>query len=72
MPITREDLETALKNAFPEATIKINDLAGDNDHWAAEVIDESFKGQSRIAQHKAVQKAVAAYDIHALQIKTGS
>ena len=70
MPITKEQLETVLKSYFPNGEIKITDLAGDNDHWSAEIVDTCFNGLPRIAQHKMVQKAVAEYQIHALQIKT--
>ena len=72
MPISKTDLEAALVSAFPNAKITITALAGDNDHWSAEVVDESFAELSRIAQHKLVQKAVEKYDIHALQIKTAA
>jgi len=70
MPITREDLQKTIRAAFPSAQIKITDLAGDNDHWSVEVIDESFKNLSRLAQHKMVQSAVRWHEIHALQIST--
>ncbi len=70
MPISREDLEKAIKSAFPASRIKITDLAGDNDHWSLEIVDEAFRNLPRIAQHKLVQAAISSHDIHALQIKT--
>lgn len=70
MPITRDALEQAIKAAFPEATIAIEDLAGDNDHWAVSITSPQFNGLTRIAQHRKVQEAVSAHDIHALSIKT--
>jgi len=72
MPITREDLQSTLQAAFPNAKITLNDLAGDNDHWSAEIVDDAFKGLSRIAQHKLVQNVVKDKNIHALQIKTST
>lgn len=71
MPITHTELETTLKAAFPEARITLTDMAGDDDHWSAEVISPRFQGLSRIAQHRMVQEAVAHKNIHALAIKTG-
>ena len=70
MSISQEDLQNAITTAFPNADIVIKDLAGDNDHWSVEIKDKAFEGLSRINQHKLVQKSVANYDIHALQIKT--
>ncbi len=70
MPITEAELSAALQASFPEAEVKITDLAGDNDHWKAEIICPSFKGQTRVQQHRRVQEAVSAHDIHALAITT--
>lgn len=70
MPITKQELEDTIKAAFPNARVTSTDLAGDNDHWSVEVADASFAGKSRIEQHRMVQAAVAAKNIHALQIKT--
>ncbi len=70
MPILQSDLEKELKLAFPDAVIKVNDLAGDNDHYQVEIICSSFEGLSRIKQHQKVYEALKEYDIHALSIKT--
>jgi len=70
MPITKQELEDTIKAAFPNAEIKSVDTAGDNDHWSVEVADSAFAGKSRLEQHRMVQAAVAAKNIHALQIKT--
>lgn len=70
MPITHDDLNQALERAFPGASIAIEDLAGDNDHWAVSITSPVFTGLTRIAQHRKVQEAVASHDIHALSIKT--
>jgi stress-induced morphogen len=72
MPISKEDLESTIKNAFPNAEVTLQDLTGDNDHWSVSVKDESFKGLSRIEQHRRVTNAVAHKNIHALQIKTSA
>lgn len=73
MAVDRATLESLLKDAFPDAEILLTDLAGDDDHWSAEIIDESFRGKSRIAQHQAVYAALQGRmgnELHALQLKT--
>jgi stress-induced morphogen len=75
MPILQSELETTLKKHFPNAEIIITDLAGDNDHYRAEIIDDIFQEKTRIEQHKIVNKAlkeeILSGKLHALQIKTG-
>ena len=72
MPILQSDLEDRLKAAFPEGKVIITDLAGDNDHYQAEITCTTFKGLSRIQQHQKVYTALKDCDIHALSIKTNS
>ena len=47
-----------LRFASAEARITITDLAGDGNHYAAEVIDESFRGMNRVQQQRAVYAAL--------------
>jgi len=54
MPMEAQDIETLIRESFPQAKITITDLAGDGNHWAAEVIDASFKGMNRVQQQRAV------------------
>ncbi|SIS55492.1 BolA/IbaG family iron-sulfur metabolism protein [Phaeovulum vinaykumarii] len=58
MPIEAQDIEHLIRKAFPDAQITITDLAGDGNHWAAEVIDESFRGKNRVQQQRAVYAAL--------------
>lgn len=58
MAITATEIETLLRTSFPQAKITITDLAGDGNHYAAEVIDESFRGQNRVQQQRAVYAAL--------------
>lgn len=58
MAITATEIETLLQTAFPAAKITITDLAGDGNHYAAEVIDESFRGKNRVQQQRAVYAAL--------------
>ncbi len=76
MAITAEELEQLLKEGFPTATVTITDLAGDGNHYAAEVIDESFRGLNRVQQQRAVYAALKGKmdgshgELHALALTT--
>ena len=73
MAMTRETLEGFLTEAFPDAEIVLTDLAGDNDHWQAEIVSPQFKGKSRVAQHQMVYaalKGIIGGELHALALKT--
>ncbi len=73
MAMTRDTLEAHLRQAFPDADITLTDLAGDNDHWSAEIVSEQFRGLSRIAQHQLVYGALKGEmggALHALQLST--
>ena len=73
MAMDRETLETYLKDAFPEADITLTDLAGDNDHWQAEIVSPQFKGVPRVRQHQMVYAALKGKmggELHALALKT--
>ena len=52
------EIESLLKETFPDAKIVITDLAGDGNHYAAEVTDESFRGKNRVQQQRAVYAAL--------------
>jgi stress-induced morphogen len=58
MAIEAQEIEKLIRAKFPDAKITITDLAGDGNHWAAEVIDESFRGQNRVQQQRAVYAAL--------------
>ena len=73
MAMDRETLETYLKDAFPAADITLTDLAGDNDHWQAEIVSPQFKGVARVRQHQMVYAALKGKmggELHALALKT--
>jgi phosphoribosylformylglycinamidine synthase len=75
MAMTRETLEGFLSEAFPDAEIVLTDLAGDNDHWQAEIISEQFRGKTRVAQHQMVYAALKGNmggELHALALKTSA
>ncbi len=75
MAMNRETLEGLLRNAFPDAQITLTDLAGDDDHWSAEIVSEQFRGKRPVAQHQMVYAALQGEmggALHALQLTTRS
>lgn len=67
------DIEALIVAALPGATVKMQDLAGDNDHWAATVTAPQFAGKNRVQQHKMVYAALGdrmGGELHALQVTT--
>ena len=58
MAMDAHDIEKLIKDGIPDAKVTIRDLAGDGDHYAAEVVAESFRGKSRIQQHQMVYDAL--------------
>jgi stress-induced morphogen len=73
MAMDRATLEAHLREAFPDARITLTDLAGDNDHWSAEIVSEKFRGKSRVAQHQLVYAALKGRmggALHALALST--
>jgi len=73
MAMDRSTLDAYLREAFPDAEIELTDLAGDNDHWQADIVSPQFAGLSRVAQHQLVYKALKGKmggDLHALALKT--
>ena len=73
MPMPAADIERLIKDALPDAEVTIRDLAGDGDHYAAEVISAAFKGKTRVQQHKMVYDALKGRmggELHALALTT--
>lgn len=56
MPIEARDIEALIREAFPNARISVQ--GDDGAHFAAEVIDASFKGMNRVQQQRAVYAAL--------------
>lgn len=73
MAMNAHDIESLIKEAIPDATVTIRDLAGDGDHYAAEVVAESFRGKTRVKQHQLVYDALKGNmggALHALALQT--
>lgn len=58
MAMEAYEIEALIREAFPSAQITITDLAGDGNHYAAEVVDESFRGKNRVQQQRMVYAAL--------------
>ena len=73
MAMDRDTLLGFLSEAFPDAEITLTDLAGDNDHWQAEIVSNAFAGLNRVKQHQLVYAALKGKmggELHALALKT--
>ena len=75
MPMSAADIESMIKQEIPDAKVTIRDLAGDGDHYAAEVVSEQFRGKTRVQQHKMVYDALKGNMggvLHALALQTSA
>ena len=73
MAMDLKDIEKHIKEGFPDAIVKIEDLAGDGNHYSATVTSKEFSGKSKIEQQKMVYnslKGKMGNELHALAIKT--
>ena len=72
--IEPEVLKQQLRNAFPDAPVlEVEDLTGTKDHYRAVIVDASFRGKTRIEQHKLVYRALGTLmdgPVHALALET--
>ncbi|WP_323040804.1 BolA/IbaG family iron-sulfur metabolism protein [Gemmobacter sp.] len=72
--IQAQDIENLLRESFPQAKITVQ--GDDGTHFAAEVIDESFRGLNRVQQQRAVYAALKGKmdgsngELHALALTT--
>jgi stress-induced morphogen len=73
MAMDAADIERLIKEAMPDAVVRIDDLRGDGDHYAAYVASSAFKGKSRVQQHQMVYQALKGRmggELHALMLQT--
>jgi acid stress-induced BolA-like protein IbaG/YrbA len=74
MPISAEEIETLIRETFPNARIEVQ--GDDGQHFSAFVQDESFRGMNRVQQQRAVYAALkgkmdgARGEVHALALTT--
>jgi len=75
MAMQAAEIERLIKAALPDAIVKIEDLRGDGDHYAATVISGAFKGKSRVQQHQMIYTALGGRmggELHALALQTSA
>ena len=75
MPMSADTLRAHLTEAFPNARIEIEDLAGDGDHYRARVVSAAFAGMPRVRRHQAVYAALKGQmggELHALALETSA
>ncbi len=73
MPMPATEIERLIKQAIPDATVELTALADDDDHWAAIVVSETFRGLTRVKQHQLVNAAFGdrlGGELHALALTT--
>ena len=74
MAMAAADIEALIRESFPNAKVSVQ--GDDGAHFAAEVIDESFRGLNRVQQQRAVYAALKGKmdgtqgELHALALTT--
>lgn len=75
MAMDAGEIKKMILAALPDAQVNIRDLAGDGDHYAAEVVSAAFRGKSRVQQHQMVYEALKGNMggvLHALALQTSA
>ncbi len=75
MAMAAGEIQSMIQAALPDATVTVEDLAGDGDHYAATVVSETFRGRSRVQQHQIVYAALRGRmggELHALALQTSA
>ena len=73
MAMASDDIVKLIQEDLPGATVTMEDLRGDGDHYAAHVVFEGFRGKSRVQQHQMVYKSLKGRmggELHALALQT--
>ena len=75
MAMKATEIEELILQTFPNAKVIIEDLRGDGDHYAAQIIAEEFRGKSRVQQHQMIYNAMGGRvgkELHALALNTSA
>ena len=75
MPMSATEIEKLIREKLPDAEITIKDLAGDGDHYAAQIVSEAFRGKTRVQQHQMIYDALRGNmggALHALALTTAA
>ena len=74
MALTARDIEDMIRADFPDAQVRVE--GDDGVHFSAMVVDESFRGKTRVQQQRAVYAALKGKmdgshgELHALALTT--
>jgi stress-induced morphogen len=75
MAMDAAEIVRLIKEGIPDAEVLIEDLRGDGDHYAAQVVSPAFTGKSRVQQHQMVYQALRGSmgeALHALALTTAT
>ena len=75
MAMDAQTLQDMIVESIPDAQVRIEDLRGDGDHYAAYIVSKAFEGKSRVQQHQMVYAALKGKmggELHALAIQTST
>tara|TARA_B100000686_G_C16386983_1_gene760468 strand:- start:305 stop:544 length:240 start_codon:yes stop_codon:yes gene_type:complete len=75
MPMSAGEIEKMIREAIPNSEVRIDDLRGDGDHYAAFISSSAFKGKTRVQQHQMVYAALKGRmgnELHALALQTSA
>ena len=75
MAMDAKTIVTMICDALEDAEVRIEDLRGDGDHYAAYITSPAFEGKTRVQQHQMVYAALKGKmggELHALAIQTSS
>jgi stress-induced morphogen len=75
MAMTASDIERLIKAGLPDAMVTITDLAGDGNHYQANVVSAAFTGKRLVQQHQMVYDALGGRmggELHALALTTSA
>ena len=73
MAMQAHEIEELIIKAFPNAVVRIEDMAGDGDHYSCFVESKLFAGKTRVQQHQMVYQALDGRmgdKLHALALQT--
>jgi stress-induced morphogen len=72
--MTSDQMKSRLEKAYPGDPIEVVDLTGTHDHYQVMIVSNTFRGLTRIQQHKHVMSVFAdelkTGEVHALTIQT--
>ena len=75
MAMSMDEIESMIREALPDAKVEVKDLAGDGNHYSANVVSAAFAGKSRVQQHQMVYGALKGRMggvLHALALTTSA